>query len=46
MCKKTQDFFIIFPDFISIFQTFFEVLKIAGQISRLFQDFKTLYEPY
>ena len=39
-------FFIIFPDFISIFQTFFEVLKIARQISRLFQDFKTLYEPY
>ena len=44
--KKLKTFFIIFPDFISIFQTFFEVLKIARQISRLFQDFKTLYEPY
>ena len=44
--KKLKTFFIIFPDFISIFQTFFEVLKIARQISRLFQDFKILYEPY
>ena len=40
--KKLKTFFIIFPDFISIFQTFFEVLKIAGQISWLFQEFKTL----
>ena len=44
--KKLKTFFIIFPDFISIFQTFFEVLKIARQISWLFQDFKILYEPY
>ena len=44
--KKLKTFFIIFPDFISIFQTFFEVLKIARQISPLFQNFKTLYEPY
>ena len=34
--KNSRLFFIIFPDFISIFQTFFEVLKIARQISRLF----------
>ena len=32
--------FIIFPDYISIFQ----VWKITGQISRVFQEFKTLYE--
>ena len=40
--KKTQDHFaslyLYFPDF-------FQVWKIAGQISRLFQGFKTLYEP-
>ena len=27
------------------FPDFFQVQKIAGQISRLFQEFKTLYEP-
>ena len=39
--KKKSRLFTIFPDFISIFQTFFQVWKIAGQISRLFQEFKT-----
>jgi len=29
----------------SILQDFFQVSKIAGQISRLFQEFKALYEP-
>ena len=27
------------------FSDFFQVWKVAGQISRLFQEFKTLYEP-
>ena len=38
LSKKPQDFLPFFQDFISIFQTW----KIAGQISRLFQEFKTL----
>ena len=28
------------------FLGYFQVWKIAGQISRLFQEFKTLHEPY
>ena len=35
--KKLKTFCLYFPDF-------FQVWKIAGQISRLFQEFKTLYE--
>ena len=37
--KNTQDFLQIFSDF-------FQIWKIAGQMSRLFQQFKTLYEPH
>ena len=40
--KKKSRLFIIFPDYISIFH----VWKITGQISRVFQEFKTLYEPW
>ena len=36
--KKKSRLFNIFPDF-------FQVWKIAGQTSRLFQEFKTPYEP-
>ena len=44
--KKNSSLFTIFPDFLSIFQNFLQVWKIAGQISRLFfQEFKALYEP-
>ena len=35
---KISRFYFYFPDF-------FQVWKIAGQISRLFQEVKTLYEP-
>ena len=28
------------------FQDFYQVWKIAGQISRLFQEFKTLFQPW
>ena len=28
------------------FPAFFQVWKIAGQITRLFQEFKTLYKPW
>ena len=44
--KKNSRLFIIFPDLISIFQTFSSSEKTVGQISRLFQEFKTLYEPW
>ena len=30
---------------LSPFPDFFQVWKIAGQITRLFQEFTTLYEP-
>ena len=30
---------------LSLFPDFFKVWKIAGQISILFQEFKTLYDP-
>ena len=36
--KKYSKLFTIFPDFL-------QVWKIAGQISKFFQEFKTLYEP-
>ena len=42
--KKNFIPYTIFLDSISIFQTFFQVWKIALQITRLFQDVKTLYE--
>ena len=37
--KNEKDFLPIFPDF-------FHVWKIARKISRLFQEFKTLYKPW
>ena len=36
--KKLKTFYY-FPDF-------FQLWKVAGQISRLFQEFMTLYEPW
>ena len=43
--KKILRHFTIFPDFIFIFQTFSRSGKLLRQISKLFQEFKTLYEP-
>ena len=45
LMKLLAIFFTIYPDFISIFQAFSQVWKIPGQISRLFQEFKSMYEP-
>ena len=44
-CKKNHNFLPLFQDISIYFADFFQVWKIAGQISRLFQEFKTLYEP-
>ena len=44
--KKNQDFYNFFSTRYLYFTNFFQVWKIAGQISRLFQQFKTLYEPW
>ena len=44
--ENTQDF-LPCPRLYLCFQDFLQVWKIAGQISRLFQEFKThLYEPW
>ena len=37
--KKNSRLFTIIPDF-------FQIEKIAGQVSRLFQEFQTLYKPW
>ena len=37
--------FTIFSRLYLYFRDFFQVWRIAGQISRLFQEFKSLYEP-
>ena len=42
--KKTQDFLPFFKTYL-YFPDFFQVWEIVGQISRLFQEFKTLDEP-
>ena len=46
-CSFQKNLFTIFFSglFLS-FSDFFQVWKIAGQISSLFQEFKTLYEPF
>ena len=43
--KKFYSLFTIFPDFIFIFPDFFQVWKTGLQISRILQEFKTLYKP-
>ena len=43
--KKNSRLVTNFSRFYFYFPDFFQVWKIAGQISRLFQEFKTLYEP-
>ena len=43
--KKNLKIFYHFSRLYFHFPDFFQVWKIAGQISRLFQEFKTLYEP-
>ena len=42
---KLNTFLRFFQDYLH-FPDFFQVWKISGQISRLFQGFKTLYEPW
>ena len=44
--KKKLKTFTTFPDLTYIFQTLSMPWKIAGQIWRLFQEFKTPYEPW
>ena len=44
-CKKNTQLFTTFSRHL-YFADFFQVWKIAGQISRLFQEFKTLYETW
>ena len=41
--KEKKIIFTLFPNL--YFPAFFQVWKIAGQIPRLFQEFKTLYKP-
>lgn len=43
--EKKLETFYHFPEFISMFRTFSRSRKFAGKISRLFPEFKTLYEP-
>ena len=43
--KKNVRLFTIFPTLYLYFPDFFQVWKIAEQISRLSQEFKTQYEP-
>ena len=44
--KKSFQFFFLKNDSrLSLFPDFFQAWKIAGQISALFQELKTLYEP-
>ena len=43
--NKNSNFYHFFPTF-SLNADFFQVWKISRQISRLFQEFKTLYEPW
>ena len=42
--KEKKIIFTLFPNLYS--PAFFQVWKIAGQITRLFQEFKTLYKPW
>ena len=42
--KKNPDFLPFFKT-LSLFRDFFQVWKIALQISKHFQEFKTLYKP-
>ena len=42
--KEKKIIFTLFPNL--YFPAFFQVWKIAGQIPRLFQEFKTLYKPW
>ena len=44
--KKKIKTFYHFSKLCFCFPDFFQVWKIAGQISRLFQEFKTLCEPW
>ena len=44
--NKTPDFLTLFPDFISIFETFSRSGKLLGKLPGIFQEFKTLYEPW
>ena len=44
--KKKMTFKALVLDLSLFSGIFFQVWKIAGQISRLFQEFKTLYEPW
>ena len=44
-CCSFKKKFTIFSRLYLYFPDFFQVQKIAGQISRLFQEFKTLYRP-
>ena len=44
--KKNLRKFYHFSRLYFHFPDFFQVWKIAGQISKLFQEFKTLYEPW
>ena len=41
-----KPFYNFFSGLFLSFSDFFQVWKIAGQISSLFQEFKTLYEPF
>ena len=43
--KKNSTFYYFFRLYL-YFPDFFQVWKIAGQISGLFQEFKTLHEPW
>ena len=44
--EKAQDFLPLIFSTLSPFSRLSKVWKIAGQISRLFQGFRTLYEPW
>ena len=44
-CKKNSRLFTIFSRLYLYFPDFFQAWKTGLQISRLFQEFKTLYEP-
>ena len=45
LLEKNSRLHTIFQDSAFNFHTFFQVWKSSSQISRLFQEFKTLYEP-
>ena len=46
LLQLSKNFLQFFSGLFLCFSDFFQVCKIAGQISRLFQEFKTLYEPF